>query len=160
MQKKGKKVRTGFPGPDPAPEDAVSLLGLSLRTVLGVLPEERKAPRAVEADVRLLIDLRPAGRSDGLADTVDYASLAERLRAVAAASRFRLLEALAEALAAEALADPRVAAADVALRKPGAVAGALPEVRIVRRRPDPAAARRTRGRTGRKVPLAARTARG
>ena len=84
--------------------------------------------------MRLAVDLRAAGRSDDLADTIDYAALAERLRAVAAASRFRLLEALAEALAAEALRDPRVGAAEIALRKPDAVPEALAEVRIVRRR--------------------------
>ena len=118
--------------PETAPADRVSLLGMVLRTTIGFNPEERTAPRDLEADVRLQVDLRAAGRSDDLADTVDYASLAERLRAVAAASSFRLLEALAEALAAEALADPRVAEAEVALRKPGAVPGALAEVRIVR----------------------------
>ncbi len=118
--------------PKTPPADRVSLLGITLRAVVGVYPEERAAPRELEADVRLAVDLRAAGRSDDLADTIDYASLAERLRAVAEASRFRLLEALAEALAAEALADPRVAEAEVALRKPGAVPGALAEVRIVR----------------------------
>ena len=119
--------------PETVPSDRVSLLGMVLRTTIGFNPGERTAPRDLEADVRLAVDLRAAGRSDDLADTVDYASLAERLRAVAAASSFRLLEALAEALAAEALADPRVAEAEVALRKPGAVPGALAEVRIVRR---------------------------
>ena len=118
--------------PETAPADRVSLLGMVLRTTIGFNPGERTAPRDLEADVRLAVDLRAAGRSDDLADTIDYASLAERLRAVAAASSFRLLEALAEALAAEALADPRVAEAEVALRKPGAVPGALAEVRIVR----------------------------
>ena len=128
-----KSSRQVHPAPEAASGDRVSLLGMILRTTIGFNPEERVAPRDLEADVRLAVDLRAAGRSDDLADTVDYASLAERLRAVAAASSFRLLEALAEALAAEALRDPRVAAAEVALRKPGAVPGALAEVRIVRR---------------------------
>lgn len=123
------KEKHPFPS---VPGDRISLLGLSLRCRIGVLPGERAAPRDLEADVRLAVDLRAAGRSDALADTVDYAALSERLRAVAAASRFRLLESLAEALAAEALADPRVAAAEIALRKPGAVPGATPEVRIFR----------------------------
>lgn len=128
-----KSFSPPFRPPAAVPADRVSLLGMSLRAVVGVHPEERAAPRDLEADVRLALDLRAAGRSDDLADTVDYAALAERLRAVAAASGFRLLEALAEALAAEALADPRVAEAEIALRKPGAVPGALAEVRVVRR---------------------------
>lgn len=133
------KIEKRFPGASGRgsgrAEDRVSLLGLSLRTTIGVYPEERRALRGLEADVRLSVGLRAAGRSDDLSDTVDYAALAERLRSVAAESRFRLLEALAERLAAEALAaDPRVAAAEIALRKPGAVPGAIAEVRIVRRR--------------------------
>ena len=127
-----KNALAPVPAPKTASADRLSLLGMALRAVVGVHPEERAAPRELEADVRLAVDLRAAGRSDDLADTIDYAALAERLRAVAAGSGFRLLEALAEALAAEALADPRVAEAEVALRKPGAVPGALPEVRIVR----------------------------
>ena len=134
-----KSSRHADPPPEASSGDRVSLLGMVLRTTIGFNPGERTAPRDLEADVRLALDLRAAGRSDDLADTVDYASLAERLRAVAAASRFRLLEALAEALAAEALRDPRVGEAEIALRKPGAVPGALAEIRIARRR-----ARRTR----------------
>lgn len=129
-----KNENSAAEAPETPPGDRVSLVGMALRAVVGVFPEEREAPRELEADVRLALDLRAAGRSDDLADTVDYAALAERLRAVAAASRFRLLEALAEALAAEALRDPRVESAEVALRKPGAVPGAVAEVRIARRR--------------------------
>ena len=104
--------------------DEIRLSGLGLETVLGVQPEERLAPRKVVADIRLFLDLGPAARSDELADTVDYAALADRLRAVARQSSFRLVEALAGALADEALADPRVRAAAVTLEKPGAVPGA------------------------------------
>lgn len=104
--------------------DEIRLSGLRLETVLGVRPDERVSPREVVADVRLFLDLGPAARSDELADTVDYAALADRLRAVARQSSFRLLEALAGALADEALADPRVRAAAVTLEKPGAVPGA------------------------------------
>ena len=134
MQKSEKKFQRASGRSAEGADDRVSLLGLSLRTTIGVYPEERRVFRDLEADVRLSVDLRPAGRSDDLADTIDYAALAGRLRAAAAQARFRLLEALAEALASEALADPRVAAAEIALRKPGAVPGALAEVRIVRRR--------------------------
>ena len=108
--------------------DEIRLSGLRLETVLGVRPDERLAPRKVVADVRLFLDLGPAARSDELADTVDYAALADRLRAVARQSSFRLVEALAGALADETLADPRVRAVAVTLEKPGAVPGA--EVRV------------------------------
>ena len=105
--------------------DEIRLGGLRLRTTLGVYEAERLAPREVVADLRLAVDLRPAGRSDDLRDTVDYAALAERLRAVADGARFRLLEALA---------DSRVRAVDLVLAKPGAVPGAEVSVRVRRRR--------------------------
>ena len=108
MQKNENGVRRASGWSEEGAEDRVSLLGLSLRTTIGVYPEERRSFRDLEADVRLAVDLRTAGRSDDLADTIDYAALAGRLRAVAAA--------------------------EIALRKPGAVPGALAEVRIVRRR--------------------------
>ena len=87
MQKSEKKFQRASGRSAEGADDRVSLLGLSLRTTIGVYPEERRVFRDLEADVRLSVDLRPAGRSDDLADTIDYASLAERLRAVAAASR-------------------------------------------------------------------------
>ena len=68
-------------GPEGVPSDEIRLSGLRLETVLGVREDERTAPRAVVADVRLFLDLGPAARSDDLADTVDYAALADRLRA-------------------------------------------------------------------------------
>ena len=111
-------------GPEGVPSDEIRLSGLRLETVLGVREDERTAPRAVVADVRLFLDLCPAARSDELSDTVDYAALADRLRARARRAAFRLLEALAAALADEALADPRVRAVAVTLEKPGAVPGA------------------------------------
>jgi len=110
--------------PEGVARDEIRLSGLSLETVLGVRPDERLSPRAVIADVRLFLDLGPAAASDDLSDTVDYAALAERLRAAARRSSFRLLEALAGALADEVLSDPRVRAAAVSLEKPGAVPGA------------------------------------
>ena len=45
--------------------------------VHGVLPEEQVRPQPFEVDVELLVDLRAAGASDDLADTVDYGAVSD-----------------------------------------------------------------------------------
>jgi FolB domain-containing protein len=83
----------------------------------GVLPEERSRPQPFEVDLDLVVDLDRAARSDDLADTVDYAVLAERVMKVVEGPSFDLLEALASAIADAILVDERVREATVTLRK-------------------------------------------
>ena len=70
-------------------------------------------------DLDLELDLRPAGRSDRLADTVDYGSVTEAVAAVVAGPHVELLEHLAERLAIAALAcgAPHATAVTVSVRK-------------------------------------------
>lgn len=78
----------------------------------------------------------PAATSDDLADTVDYGTLADRVRSLVAGEPVRLIETLAERIAAVCLADPRVAAAEVAVHKPQApVVGEFADI-VVRIRRD------------------------
>jgi len=70
----------------------------------GALPEEALRPQPFEVDLELLVDLRPAGRSDELAATIDYAELCEAARAVIEGPHALLLEHLAEKVAERALA--------------------------------------------------------
>jgi dihydroneopterin aldolase len=69
----------------------------------GALPEEARRPQPFEVDLELLVDLRPAGRTDELAATVDYAELCEAARAVIEGPHALLLEHLAEQVAQRAL---------------------------------------------------------
>jgi dihydroneopterin aldolase len=70
----------------------------------GALPEEARRPQPFEVDLELLVDLRPAGRTDELAATVDYVELCEAARAVIEGPHALLLEHLAEQVAERALA--------------------------------------------------------
>jgi len=103
--------------------DQIHIRQLKLSAVIGVCPREREAPQPVIVDLALHTDLQVAGRSDRLADTVDYAALVERVRKAVAESRFQLLEALAQHIADLCLCDQRIAAVDVAVDKPGALPG-------------------------------------
>ncbi len=101
--------------------DRILIEGLRVSCVIGVNERERRAKQDVVLDITLHVDLGAAGRSDDIADTVDYGALAKRVIEHVAASRFRLVEALAESVAGVCLADARVTRVDVRIRKPGAL---------------------------------------
>lgn len=100
--------------------DRITLTGLRVRGHHGVLPDERAHGQEFVVDAALEVDLRLAGGSDDLADTVDYGLLAERLAAVVAGEPVDLLESLATRLTEVCLADPRVVSVEVTVHKPGA----------------------------------------
>ncbi|SFD76018.1 dihydroneopterin aldolase [Thiohalospira halophila DSM 15071] len=113
--------------------DTIYLTDLRLEATLGVPAWERALPQPVRLDLELEVELAAAGASDDVADTVDYAAVTERLRAVAADGEYRLLEALAERLAATVLGEFPVAAARLRLDKSGAVPGCGPTGVAIRR---------------------------
>lgn len=100
--------------------DRIALSGLRARGFHGVYAEERRAGQEFVVDAVLEIDLRPAGASDDVTDTVHYGELAGQLVAVITGEPVNLIETLAERLAAVCLADPRVRAATVTVHKPQA----------------------------------------
>ena len=83
----------------------------------GVLPEEQQRPQPLEIDLDIRADLRPAGASDDVDDTVDYGAICEIVERVVHTERFGLLERLAARLAEVVLSDERVEAVTVAVRK-------------------------------------------
>jgi dihydroneopterin aldolase len=101
-------------------DDRITLTGLRVRGHHGVLPEERADGQEFVVDAVLHLDLRPAGASDDLAQTVHYGELAERLAAVVAGDPVDLLEVLAERLAAVCLSYDLVERAEVTVHKPQA----------------------------------------
>jgi dihydroneopterin aldolase len=94
------------------------------------LPERELGQRFV-VNLDLGLDLAPAGRSDALADTVDYLRLYAAVRGVVEGPACNLLEAVAERIAAAVLAEERVAWVRVRLTKPQvAIRGALRGVAV------------------------------
>ena len=65
----------------------------------GVLPEEQARAQPFEVDLELDVDLEPAGESDELDDTVDYAAVCERCSRWSTTERYQLLERLAARIA-------------------------------------------------------------
>ncbi len=104
--------------PDPT-EDRLELRGLRFVAAHGALPEEAVRAQPFEVDLDLIVDLRAAGHSDDLADSVDYGEVCEAVRSVMEGPHARLLEHLAEEVAARALAvaGGRAAGVVVTVRK-------------------------------------------
>lgn len=118
--------------------DLIQLRGLRVTGTHGVLPEEQARAQPFEIDLDVEADLRAAGTSDDLGETVDYAALAEAAARVVTSERHALLERVAERVAEEVLADPRAVTVTVTVRKlrpPVAVDLDHAAVRITRARP-------------------------
>jgi dihydroneopterin aldolase len=97
--------------------DAIQLLGLRAVGIHGALPEEQVRAQPFEVDLEIEADLSTAGRSDALADTVDYGAIAVLVDGIVRNERFALLERLATRIADEVLADERVERVAVTVRK-------------------------------------------
>ena len=100
--------------------DQISIRGLRAFGRHGVFADEQSTGQTFIIDLTLDVDLRRAGRTDQLADTVDYGTLCRRVAHEVEATRFDLIEALAEHLAAVVLEDARVRTASVRVATPQA----------------------------------------
>jgi len=99
--------------------DRIVLANMAFQARHGVHPSEKVEAQRFEVDVELGLDLAPAGRSDDVADTVDYGPLYDRVRAVVEGPSFDLLEALAHAISDAVLgADSRIEGVTIRVRKP------------------------------------------
>jgi dihydroneopterin aldolase/2-amino-4-hydroxy-6-hydroxymethyldihydropteridine diphosphokinase len=97
--------------------DTVEIRGLTVTTVVGVLPHEREIAQPLRIDLDLHVDLRDAGQSDELNDTANYGDVAERVAHEVRSSKDLLLERVAERVAELVLTIDRVEAVDVTITK-------------------------------------------
>ena len=97
--------------------DRILISGLRQMGVHGVLAQEQQRAQTFGVELELLVDLRAAGASDALADTVDYGAVCDAVRAVVANEHHQLLERLAQRIADVCRADPRVVGVIVEVRK-------------------------------------------
>ena len=106
--------------------DRILLNGLVFFGKHGCHDAERELGQKFLVDIELECDLREAGESDSLDDTLDYVSIYNHAREVIEGESAKLLEHLAQRIADFALLDNRVVLAWVRLRKPHiALPGAL-----------------------------------
>ncbi len=117
--------------------DRIIISDLLVRTIIGVREDERKDEQDVLINLSIDVDLREAGRSDRLEDSVDYRALNKKIVSMAEGSKYYLVEALAQAVADICLENPAVREARVRIEKPGALRFARSVgVEITRQRTD------------------------
>lgn len=121
----------------PAPADdalrferlSVFVRGLEVEAGIGVYDHEQGRLQRLVIDVTLELAPRPIER---LGDTINYETVADAARAIAAEGHVGLVETFAERLARACLEDNRVQRAMVRIEKPGALAAvAAPGCEIV-----------------------------
>lgn len=102
-------------------EDRIEIKDLLLRGILGINDWEREKPQDILINLTLFTDLRVAGASDEIGDTVNYRTLTKRvIEHVESSARFTV-EALAADIAGLCLEQPGVRRARVRVEKPGAL---------------------------------------
>ena len=101
--------------------DKIFIRDLALRCIIGLYPEERTNKQDVTINVTMACDLRKAGNSDSLADTVDYKAIKLNILDFVENSQFQLIESLAEGIANICLEAEGVQSATVSIDKPGAL---------------------------------------
>lgn len=97
--------------------DRILIDDLRVLTIIGALPHERELAQPLRIDLAIGLDLRNAGRSDELNDTVHYGLVCERVVEVARDSKDILLERLAAKVADVVLEFDLVEQVDVTITK-------------------------------------------
>ena len=103
--------------------DRVFIEDLRIQTVIGVFDWEREITQTISLNLQMAFDISAAGKSDDIADTLDYKTVSKRLIQFVEASKFQLVEALAEHCARIVLTEFPVTWVQLKLSKPGAVRG-------------------------------------
>lgn len=97
--------------------DCLHLSGLRCYGYTGALPEEQVLGQWFEVDLKLWLDLAPAGNSDDLADTLDYRNVIADTQKLIGTERFNLIERLASAIATQTLTHTQIQQVQVRLTK-------------------------------------------
>ncbi len=101
--------------------DQISIRNLHLRCIIGIQDWERKVLQDVLVNVVLFADLKKAGLSDAIEQTINYKTLCKAMINLTESSSFFLVEALAERLATLCLEDDRVQKDRITVEKPTAL---------------------------------------
>jgi len=111
--------------------DRLLLEGMEFYGYHGDIEAERALGGRYSVDVEMRADLRAAGRSDSLDDTVDYVRCFQLVREVVENRQYRLLEALAQAIADVLLEQRNVAGVRVRVSKQPPVRGGFDRFAVV-----------------------------
>ena len=103
--------------------DTIFISELKVKTKLGVPAWERMVAQTIILDIEIGFDLSKAGKSDAIADTIDYGAVVARIHATLKEYSFQLVEALAEHVCQLILSEFGAASVKIKVTKPGILAG-------------------------------------
>ena len=115
-----------FPGADAAPgirRESLTVFVRGLEVAAGIGVHDHELGRLQRLVIDVSLELTPAA-IERLADTINYETVAEAARAIAAEGHVGLVETFAERLALACLSDARVRRCTVRIEKPGVLDGA------------------------------------
>ena len=102
-------------------QDQIHIKDLLLRGILGINDSEREKEQDILINIILFGDLKPAGASDKIDDTINYRTITKQIIAHVEASKRFTVEALAQDVVAICLHAKGVERARVRIEKPGAL---------------------------------------
>jgi FolB domain-containing protein len=102
--------------------DKIVITDLKAPGIIGVKSPERDQPQTLLINITLFTDLKPAGLTDDIKDTVSYSTAAKAVSARVAETQYYTLEALSEDLARLLLDRFDVNAVRIRVEKPEFVA--------------------------------------
>ena len=98
--------------------DKIFLKGMAFYGHHGVSPHEKALGQRFIVDITMECDARAAGKSDDLADALDYVPAYAIVKEIIEGDSRDLIESVAEEIAGRILADLDVSAVSVAIKKP------------------------------------------
>ncbi|KAE8702538.1 Dihydroneopterin aldolase 1 [Hibiscus syriacus] len=99
--------------------DKLVLRGLKFHGYHGVKPEEKKLGQKFVIDVDAWMDLRNAGKSDDLSNTLSYTAIYRIVKEVVEGQSQNLLESVAQMIASKIFTNhPQISAVRVQVQKP------------------------------------------
>ena len=117
--------------------DSILVRDLRVDVLIGIHKRERYVAQTVSIDLDIGLPGTTVFASDKVADTIDYEQVALRIRALAAAQHYRLVETFADRVAAFLIGDFGAPWVKVSVAKIGILPNAkLVGVTLERRRPQ------------------------
>ena len=103
--------------------DTIFINELKVKTKLGVPAWERMVAQTIILEIEIGYDLAKAGKSDAIADTIDYGAVVARIHATLKEHGFQLVEALAEHVCQLILKEFNAESVKVKVAKPAILPG-------------------------------------
>ncbi|MDP6083825.1 MAG: dihydroneopterin aldolase [Verrucomicrobiota bacterium] len=97
--------------------DRITIKDLEVRFHVGVPDEERAEPQKLLITIEMTHDLGPSGATDNLAETINYYTVCQAVKALGQARRWKLIEALADDICERVLDQFKPSAVRVVIKK-------------------------------------------